>query len=402
MRAAESGHQVVGVDPDEAKMTSLRAGVSYVEDVPSEQLRQAVAAGTFRPAEFLTEGFDYAVITVPTPLRDGVPDISYVESAAEAIAKNMTAGCTVILESTSYPGTTEQVVLPILERISGLYLASEDFYLGCSPERIDPGNPAWTFTTTPKLVSGANGPSMASTYLLYNSLCDTVVPVPTPAVAELAKVFENLFRSVNIALVNELAQVSHGLGVNVWDVLDAADSKPFGFMKFQPGPGTGGHCLPIDPAFLSWKVERDLGHTFRFVKLAEEINSHMPDYVVERAAELLNDRQQAVKGSKVLVLGLAYKRGSSDVRESPSHKVVSGLKTRGARVLVFDPVVEPWARWASSTREGLQDHPDYGQFDLVLMLTNHDEFDYARIGHESQLILDTRHVFPATPNVVYL
>src|SRR6266568_2979083 len=328
MRAAAAGHRVIGYDVDPDRVKLLGAGESYIEDVPDSQLMAAVSAGTFRPSAEARAcaGFDVAVITVPTPLRDGLPDLTYIEAAARTLARYLRPGATVIVESTSYPGTTQEQVLPWLEDGSGL-IAGTDFHLGYSPERIDPGNLNWTLTTTPKIVSGIDASSLAAVQAFYRGIVDQTVAVSSPREAELAKIIENTFRHVNIALVNEVAMFAHDLGIDVWEAIDAASTKPFGYMPFTPGPGVGGHCLPIDPSYLSWRVQRTLGQSFRFVELANDINSHMPDYVVRRISDLLNREGKPVSGSRILLLGLTYKASTSDWRESPSIAVTERLAT---------------------------------------------------------------------------
>src|SRR6266705_2044990 len=283
MRAAAAGHRVIGYDVDADRVKLLSAGESYIEDVPASQLMAAVSAGTFRPSSRADAcaGFDVALVTVPTPLRDGLPDLACVEAASRTLARYLRPGATVIVESTSYPGTTQEQVRAWLEDGSGL-VAGPDFHLGYSPERIDPGNRTWTLATTPKIVSGIDADSLAAVQAFYRGIADLTVAVSSPREAELAKLIENTFRHVNIALMNELAMFGRELGVDVWEAIDAASTKPFGFMRFSPGPGVGGHCLPIDPSYLSWRVERTLGQRFRFVELGNDINSYMPDYVVRR------------------------------------------------------------------------------------------------------------------------
>src|SRR3984885_1609790 len=345
MRAAEVGHRVVGFDVDEARVKSLEAGESYVEDVPSGELKAALAGGMFRPAAdpAVCAGFDVAVVAAPTPLRDGLPDLTYLEDSARTLARYLRPGSTVIIESTSYPGPTQEKVLPLLEEGSGL-VAGRDFHLGFSPERIDPGNTTWTLVTTPKIVSGIDAASLEVIKAFYDTIVDQTVVVSSPREAELAKLVENTFRHVNIALVNELAMYAHDLGIDVWEAIEAASSKPFGFMRFTPGPGVGGHCLPIDPSYLSWRVQRTLGQSFRFVELANDINNHMPDYVVRRLMAALNRDRKALNGSTVLLLGLAYKKNTGDARESPAIRVAQLLKDMGADVRAADPhVVETGA-----------------------------------------------------------
>ena len=289
MRAVEVGHEVVGFDVNTARVDLLAAGRSFVDDVSDDDAAAAVGSGRFVPTvdPARLAGFDVAVVTVPTPLRDGAPDLGHVEEAARILAPHVREGCCVVLESTTYPGSTEEIFIPLLEAGSGL-TAGRDFRVGYSPERIDPSNRTWGFRNTPKLTSGVDRASAEAVAEFYGELVDDVVPVPGTREAELAKLLENTYRHVNIALVNELAIFCNELGIDVWSVLDAAATKPFGFMRFEPGPGVGGHCLPIDPSYLSWQVRRSLGRTFRFVEIANDVNDHMPDYVVSRVTAHLN------------------------------------------------------------------------------------------------------------------
>src|SRR4051812_36714129 len=337
MRAVEVGHDVVGFDVDRERVKRLQAGESHVEDVPSDVLNAALATGRYRLSADARAcaGFDIAIITVPTPLKDGSPDVSYIEGAADSLARFLRPGATVVLESTTYPGTTEELVAPLLEAGSGLTVG-QDFHLGYSPERIDPGNAEWNVVNTPKVVSGIDEPSLAAVQAFYESVVDRTVSVSGLKEAELTKLLENTFRHVNVALVNELAMFAGDLGIDVWESIDAASTKPFGYMRFTPGPGVGGHCLPIDPSYLSWRVRRRLGLSFRFVELANDVNDHMPDYVVRRLTVGLNRRRKSVNGSRVLLLGLAYKRNTSDSRESPSLVVAERLVSLGAKVRAVD------------------------------------------------------------------
>jgi UDP-N-acetyl-D-mannosaminuronic acid dehydrogenase/UDP-N-acetyl-D-glucosamine dehydrogenase len=338
--------------------------------------------------------FDIAVISVPTPLRDGAPDLRYIESAADMLAPYVRTGCCVILESTTYPGTTQEVVVPRLESASGLR-AGEDFSVGYSPERIDPSNPEWTFRNTPKIVSGINEQSLKDVDAFFSSLVDRTVPVPGLKEAELAKLLENTFRHVNIALVNELAMYANDLDIDVWSVIDAAATKPFGFMKFTPGPGVGGHCLPIDPSYLSWQVRRSLGHAFRFVELANDVNEHMPDYVVRRVAAKLNTEARSVRGSRILVLGLAYKKNSRDARESPAIGVIERLCSLGAEVRAADPLVDE--RYVpAGVSLVVANETELAAADLVLVLTDHDSFDWPAIKSVDSKVLDTRNRLAGT------
>jgi UDP-N-acetyl-D-glucosamine dehydrogenase len=393
IEAVKAGHVVVGLDVAANRVAALLRRESFTSDVCSSELQAAFETGRYTVStdpEAISD-FDIAIITVPTPLKNGAPDLSYVENASVTVGKYLRAGATVVLESTSYPGTTEQVVLPLLEKWSQLSIF--DFHLGFSPERIDPGNKHWRLHNTPKLVSGLAPCCLDAVDGFYRTVVRTTVRTSSLVTAELAKIVENTFRHVNIALVNEMAMTAEALGISIWDVLDAADTKPYGFMKFTPGPGVGGHCLPVDPAYLSWQVERELGQPFRFIELANDVNFHMPHHVVDRAARMLNAGRKSVNGSKVLVLGLAYKAGTADVRESPSFKVIELLQRRGAIVSLADPWAEPAGfpvqEWTGA------DGP-ISDFDLVVLLTDHAEFD-DRLVADAALVLDCRnHLSPAS------
>ena len=386
MRAVEIGFPVVGYDVSTGRIGRLADGDSYVEDIPSPVIRAALERG-FTPTADAADlaDFDIAVITVPTPLREGAPDLTYVESATRALVPHLRAGALVVLESTTYPGTTTELVAPILEE-SGLKVG-DDFHLGYSPERIDPGNPTWNLVNTPKVVSGVDETSLDLVAAFYGRLCEQVVPVGSPAEAELVKLLENTFRHVNIALVNELARFAHGLGVDIWRSIDAASTKPYGFMRFTPGPGVGGHCLPIDPSYLSWQVRRQLGHTFRFVELANDVNEHMPDYVVERITAMLNAAKRAVNGSRILLLGLAYKAGTADFRESPSTVVADRLAALGAELRICDPHVAAMTGDESLVPFSPQ---EIAAADLVVLLVDHPEFEPAIIAEHGKLVFDTK------------
>ena len=399
VRAAEVGYQVVGYDVDEARISQLSGGRSYVEDVSDERLATVLDSARYSPSDEETTlgNFDIAVVTVPTPLMDGAPDLSYIEAAARTLAKYLRPGALVCLESTTYPGTTEDVFGPILETHSRLK-PGKDFDLGYSPERIDPGNPTWQFHNTPKIVSGVNQDSLTAMEEFYADLVSDVVAVKGTREAELAKLLENTYRHVNIALVNELAIYAHELGVDVWSSIQAASTKPFGFMPFTPGPGVGGHCLPVDPAYLGWRVKRETGHPFRFVELANDINDQMPTYVVERAMLLLNKRQRSLSGASVLVLGFTYKPNSSDVRESPSEVVIQRLLKLGALVTVIDPHLRDSSALPSGvSRRDLTEVLD-GHWDLAIHLTHHDEFLDTDWSTCADAVLDTRGRF--TPSAV--
>lgn len=388
LRAVEVGYDVVGFDLDVDRIKRLADGDSYVEDISDERLGAALATGRYRPTVDAADmaGFDVAVIDVPTPLEDGNPNLAYVEDAAATLAVHLRAGGTVVLESTSYPGTTEELVVPILETGSGL-VAGRDFHAGYSPERIDPGNDTWTLENTPKVVSGIDAASLAIVEEFYGRLVDRTVAVSGTREAELTKLLENTFRHVNIALVNELAMFAADLDIDVWEAIDAASTKPFGYMRFTPGPGVGGHCLPIDPSYLSWKVRRSLGQPFRFVELANDVNEHMPDYVVRRLMLAFNAQGRSVKGSRVLLLGLAYKRNTGDAREAPGTVIARSLVALGADVRVADPHLDGDTLafpLVEATAEEL------AAADAVVVVTDHDAFDYDLVEAHARYVLDTR------------
>ncbi|GGN32779.1 UDP-N-acetyl-D-glucosamine dehydrogenase [Actinoplanes campanulatus] len=395
VRAAEVGHTVIGYDVDERRIKRLAAGESYVEDIPAERLAAVLGSGRFQPTlvEADLAGFDVAVITVPTPLRDGAPDLSYIEDASRTLGRHLRPGALVILESTTYPGTTEEIVAPLLTAASGLRL--DDFHLGYSPERIDPGNREWRLENTPKLVSGLGEAALRRAEQFYGSVVERTVPVSSPKVAELSKLIENTFRHVNIGFVNEVAMCAEELGIDVWEAIDAASSKPFGFMRFTPGPGVGGHCLPIDPHYLSWRVQRKLGKRFLFVELANDVNEHMPNYVVNRLLQGLNRQRQAINGSRVLLLGLAYKKNTSDVRESPAVRVAELLAARGADVRAAEPhAVEAPPPGAGVTRVELT-RQEVEAADVAVILTDHDDFDYDMVVRHARYVFDCRNRAPA-------
>ncbi len=327
VRAAEVGFRVVGFDVDEFRVKHLASGESFVAEVSDERLDAVLRSGCYAITDEPKKcaGFDYAVISVPTPLKDGCPDLSYIEAASRDLARFVRPGSTVVLESSTYPGTTDEVVGPLLEEGSGL-TAGEDFYLGYSPERIDPGNATWTLANTPKIVSGIDAASLRRIDQFYRRLVERTVPVSRPAEAELAKLLENTYRHVNIALVNETAMFAHELGIDIWEALDAAATKPFGYMRFDPGPGVGGHCLPVDPSYLSWRVRYSLGRPSRFIELANDINTGMPTYVVNRLLLALNELSLSVKGRNILLLGLSYKKNTGDARESPAQAIATAAR----------------------------------------------------------------------------
>lgn len=395
MRAVEVGFDVVGLDSDENRVQELLGGRSYIGDVSSSALAQALDSGRYLPTSAYADAqdFDVAVITVPTPLRESLPDLSFIEDAAEMLAPSLNTGATVILESTTYPGTTEELLVPILERHSGLQ-AGVDFHVGYSPERIDPGNQTWGFVETPKVVSGINATSLTAVRSFYDALVNQTVPVSTPREAELTKLLENTFRHVNIALVNELAVFADQLNINIWEAIDAASTKPFGYLRFTPGPGVGGHCLPVDPSYLSWQVRRQLGQSFRFIELANDVNDHMPHYVVQRVTRLLNDCSQAVKGSRIMLVGLAYKRDTGDIREAPSLKLIELLQELGAHVSGVDPYVEPH-RWPAGVVSRPLSRTTLAATDLTIIVTDHSNFDLDLLSNSPTPVFDTRRCLPA-------
>jgi UDP-N-acetyl-D-glucosamine dehydrogenase len=390
MRCVDVGDDVVGFDLDATKTAGLNAGQSHVVDVTDAHVENAWQTGRYRAVSDLSSlgTFDVAVITVPTPLAEGVPDLSHIESAADMVGPLVQRGCTVILESTTYPGTTDELLAPTLERHSGLK-AGVDFHVGYSPERIDPGNTEWTFVRTPKVVAGLTPDSLTAVQGFYDRLVEQTVPVSHTRVAELTKLLENTYRHVNVALVNELAMHSRALDVDIWEAIEAATTKPFGFTAFWPGPGVGGHCLPIDPSYLSWRIERQLGIHSRFVDTANDVNDQMPDYVVRRVQLGLNDREKAVKGSRVLVLGIAYKRNTNDARETPAAGVVEGLRALGADVAVHDPHVGPHRFDTVIDRVELTAE-QVAAADAVVLVTDHDDLDYALVLTHASYVFDTR------------
>jgi len=390
VRAAEVGYDVIGIDVDGSRVKRLRAGESFVEDVPSARLRAVLDSGRYRASADPDDaaGFDVCVIAVPTPLSDGVPDLSHIEQAGRTVARHVRPGCTVILESTTYPGTTEELLRPLLEDGSDLRCPG-DFHLGYSPERIDPANPRWRLENTPKIVSGVDAASLQRVRAFYGRIVARTVPVSSPRTAELTKLLENTFRHVNIALVNELAIFAGQLGVDVWEAVRAAATKPFGFMAFQPGPGVGGHCLPIDPSYLSWQVKRALGHRFRFVELANDVNDRMPAHVVQRLVAGLNARRKPVNGSRLLLLGLAYKKNVGDVRSSPAVMVAKGLRELGGDVYAVEPLAAAGQLPAGVAIVDLCE-AELAAADAVVVLTDHDVFDYRLVERVGSYVFDTR------------
>jgi len=401
MRCVDAGFQVVGYDTDEAKINSLKASVSPIDDVNNEQIAGALSVGRYLPTSTQNdlEDFDIAVITVPTPLRDDRPDTSFIELAGSTIAKHLRSGSLVVLESTSYPGTTEELLAPILEKVSGLTCGT-DFSLGFSPERIDPGNKLWTLKTTPKLVSGVDVKSVKKVQVFYEQIVDNVIVSAGIREAEFAKLLENTYRQVNIALVNELAVHANALNIDIWEVIRVASTKPFGFSPFYPGPGVGGHCLPIDPEYLSWKFAQNSGQNSDFIKLATTVNKRMPNYVAQRLINGLNSRGKDIETSEILVVGLSYKKNSSDVRESPALEVIKNLVNYGATVTAFDPFAKV-VNSSGFTFVNQLGTSDLKKSDAVLILTDHDGVDYEEVVRSASYIFDIRHCVVGQ-NVEYL
>jgi UDP-N-acetyl-D-glucosamine dehydrogenase len=386
---ASAGLRVLGFDIAEEKVAAINRGESYVKDVPAARVAEHVQAGRLvASADFagLAE-CDAIIICVPTPLgKTKDPDLSMVVDASEAIAQHQRPGQLIVLESTTYPGTTEELIQPILER--GGLKAGTDFFLAFSPERVDPGNPKYHTRNTPKIIGGVTPECTAAAKALYSRAVETVIEVSSTRTAEMVKLLENTFRSVNIGLVNEVALMCERLGVNVWEVIEAAASKPFGFMPFYPGPGLGGHCIPIDPLYLSWKM-KTLNYRARFIELAGEINSEMPEYVCERVALALNDQKKAVNGSRILVVGVAYKKDIDDVRESPALDIINVLRSRGATVSWHDPFV-PSVRLGEQVEHSTELMPAVRQCDAVVIVTDHGGLSWAEIVDAAPLVLDTR------------
>ncbi len=410
----ESGFNVLGFDVDEKKLPVLLSGKTYIKHIKNERIKKAVDTGRLdATSDFsrLTE-VDAIIICVPTPLDEHrEPDMSYVEGTAEVIQKYLRQGQIVTLESTTYPGTTEEILLPLFEnaplvqtdighseqseKSNSKFVVGQDFFLAFSPEREDPNNPKYTTKTIPKVVGGVTPGCLEVALKLYDSVIEKTVPVSSPRAAEATKLLENIYRSINIALVNELKMVFHRMDIDIWEVIEAASTKPFGYHPFYPGPGLGGHCIPIDPFYLTWKA-REYEVNTKFIELAGEINTYQPYYVVERSMEALNQHKKSLNGSKVLILGAAYKKNIDDMRESPSLKLIEILRSKGAEVDYNDPYVPklPATRKyrydmqsVDITKENLAD------YDLVILATDHDDYDYKFIHENSKLIIDTRNSF---------
>lgn len=394
---AKKGFKVTGIDVSQKRVDELKKQKkSYILDVPSQDIRSLVEAGLLDPTTDFKKikRLDVIIICVPTPLRKTrEPDISYIVSAAEKVAGIHKSGRLIILESTTYPGTTEEILLPIFKR-DGLKL-DKDFFLTFSPERVDPGNPNFKTKDIPKIIGGVTKKSSMLASLLYSHIIETVKIVPSSRTAEMVKLLENTFRSVNIGLVNEITLMCHRMGIEVWDVIEAAGTKPFGFMPFYPGPGLGGHCIPIDPLYLSWKA-RLFGYEARFIDLADTVNSHMPQHVVRRVGDLLNRKRKPLMGSRVLIAGVAYKKDVGDTRESPALEIMNLLRKEGCSVSYFDPHV-PRMKVDGKVIKSLKPDRDlYRNKDCVIIVADHSSMDYDRMLKESRLIFDTRNKFKGT------
>ena len=396
---ARAGFRVIGVDADPVRTALLAGGMSPVEDVPAALLAPLVQSGRLAihsSPDALGEA-DAIVICVPTPLgKSKEPDISFIVAAADGVARVLRPGGLVVLESTTYPGTTDEVLLPRLSR--GGLRVGEEFFLGFSPERIDPGNQTWGLSRIPKVVGGVTPACRHLIETLYGQIIDQVVPVSSTQVAEMVKLFENTFRSVNIALVNELAIMCRRLGMSAWEVIGAAATKPFGFMAFYPGPGIGGHCLPSDPHYLSWRT-RLAGYEAKFIAFADEINGGMPRYVLQLATDALNDRAKAVRGSRILALGVAYKAGVGDIRDSPALEIIEDFLARGAHLEYADPRVPQIQVGGQLLKSVAWAQADLSAYDLVVLLTAHPEFEAARLVRDARLVLDTRNATGALGDV---
>jgi UDP-N-acetyl-D-glucosamine dehydrogenase len=387
---AENGFKVTGIDPIEAKVNQINDGKSYILDVRDEQIKKLVQSGNLSATTDFSvlAGIDAVSICVPTPLRKtGDPDLSFILSVSDSLKKYVHKGMVIVLESTTYPGTTREMILPRLEEI-GLEVG-KDFFLAFSPERVDPGRKDWTTTNTPKVIGGITPACLEVSKTWYGEALETVVPVSSAEVAEMAKLLENTFRMINIGMVNEMAIMCDRLGVDVWEVIEAAATKPFGYMKFVPGPGLGGHCIPIDPLYLSWKL-KTVNYSARFIELASEINTSMPRYTVSKVQDSLNLHKKALNGSKVLVIGVAYKPDIDDLRESPALDIIHLLSQKGAQVSYHDPFIAA-IHHEEVEMKSVSDLDDaVKSADCVVIVTNHSTYDYAKMLSQAKLIVDTR------------
>jgi len=388
---AEAGFRVVGVDVDAEKVEALNRQTSYIEDIASETLARLGDRITATTDFAALETCDAVSICVPTPLRKtGDPDISYIVGAADEVARYLHPGMLVVLESTTYPGTTTEVVLPRLAGAGDRLRVGEDFFLCFSPERVDPGREDWTTKTTPKVIGGVTPACLEAGVALYGAAIETIVPVSSTEAAEMVKLLENTFRAVNIAMVNEMLLMCDKLDLDVWEIIEAAATKPFGFMKFTPGPGIGGHCIPIDPLYLSWKL-KSLKYTARFIELADEVNTSMPEYWVQQVQDALNEVRKPVKGSRVLVLGVAYKPDVGDLRESPALDIIHLLQEKGAEVHYHDPHVPAFDHDGMAMQSVADLDAALQAADCTVIVTDHSAYDWAQVAERAQLVVDTRH-----------
>jgi UDP-N-acetyl-D-glucosamine dehydrogenase len=402
---AEAGFRVMGIDLDQKKVDALNRGESYIEDIPSEVLARYVPQNSTDKGLRATNNYnvlqeiDAAIVCVPTPLnKTKDPDMSYLLSAAERIAQRLHPGMVIVLESTTYPGTTEELVLPLLEYTNKqAFKAGRDFYLAFSPERIDPGRKDWLVQNTPKVIGGMTPDCVEVAQALYESAIETIVPVSSPRVAEMVKLLENTFRAVNIALVNEVAIMCDRLDIEVWEVIEAAKTKPFGYMPFYPGPGLGGHCIPIDPEYLAWKL-KTLNYNARFIQLAAEVNFGMPEYVRDKVVDALNDDGKALNGSQILILGVAYKENIGDLRESPALDIIGLLQKKGAQVIYNDPYVPELHEEHFDLTSVTLDEAVLKKSDCVIITAAHSDYDWAWITEHSKLVIDTRNATQGIAN----
>ena len=390
---AEKGFHVIGIDINLGRIENINNGISYISDVSDQKLRDAMRKRRFEVTTHfeVIKNIDAAIICVPTPLRKKKkPDMSYIRKAVTKVKNNIRRGQIIVLESTTYPGTTREILLSILESTG--FKEGRDFYLAFSPERVDPGNEKYKTDNTPKIIGGISEKSTEIAQLLYSQAIKSVVPVSSTSAAEMVKLLENTFRIVNIALVNEIAKLSDKFGLDIWEIIDAAKTKPYGYMPFYPGPGCGGHCIPVDPLYLSWKAKK-YGFKTKFIDLASSVNDSMPRYVADRIERLLRERKKNIKNASILILGVAYKRDVKDLRESPALFVIHSLQTKGAKVSYHDPYF-PYLRI-----EGIDMKPAsiggkaLKKFDCVVIITDHSKLDYKHIARTAKLIFDTRNVF---------
>ncbi|PFR90089.1 UDP-N-acetyl-D-glucosamine dehydrogenase [Bacillus cereus] len=391
---SNSGYDVYGIDLDNEKIKQLKNNQSYIIDVSHEQIKFVNEVRQFTPqSDFeIVKNLDAVSICVPTPLtKSQEPDMRFIVAVMEEVKRYMHKGLLIILESTTYPGTTEELIEEELNKLG--YIVGEDYFLCFSPERVDPGNQSYNTKNTPKVLGGTTEQCTALGYALYSNFIDTVVPVSSPKVAEMSKLLENTFRSINIAFINEMAMLCDKLGIDIWETVEAANTKPFGFMKFTPGPGIGGHCIPLDPMYLSWKAK---GHNFfsRFIETAQEVNKHMPEYVYNKASYALNNHQKSIRGSKVLLLGMAYKSNIDDLRESPGLEIYELLRDGGANVEYNDPHANTFQDKYDETITSVElNYSELEKYDCIILITDHSMYDSNKIVQNSKLIVDTRNAF---------